>query len=81
LFEAGRDEQRLLHLRHPVRNEDSLSCDACGSAEPRWLHLLKDEATGRYALVGSHCVRALTDLGTVRRRDAQDSAGDVVRRH
>jgi hypothetical protein len=70
-FANGR---RLLRLRYPVQNDNALACDACGSAEPRWLHLLKDEATGRFALVGGNCVRALTDLGAVRRRYAPEIA-------
>jgi hypothetical protein len=71
---AFADDRRLLRLRHPVQNDDAVACDACGSVEPRWLHLLKDEASGRYALVGSNCLRALTVLRVVRRRYAVDSA-------
>ena len=74
---AFADGRRLLRLRHPVPNDAAMACDACGSAEPRWLHLLKDEATGRYALVGSNCVRALTELGAVRRRYAPDVAAQA----
>jgi hypothetical protein len=71
---AFADGRRLLRLRHPVPNDAAMACDACGSVEPRWLHLLKDEAAGRYALVGSNCVRALAELGVVRRRYAADIA-------
>jgi hypothetical protein len=74
---AFADGRRLFRLRHPIQNDDGVPCDACGSAEPRWLHLLKDDATGRYAMVGGNCVRALADLGVVRRRVASEVAAQA----
>jgi hypothetical protein len=42
----GLDAARAL-LRHSAQNYDAMASDACGSVEPRWLHPLKHEATGR----------------------------------
>ena len=80
------DGRRLLRLRHPVKNRDAVACDACGSSEPRLLHVLKDEASGQYCFTGSNCLQALAELGLIRRRYAPDVAEhaydqELARRH
>ena len=71
---AFADGRRLVRLRHPVTNRDAVACDACGSSEPRRLHVLKDDASGQYFFAGSNCLQALTELGLIRRRYAADLA-------
>ena len=61
-FARGRT---FVRLKRPLANRRDGSCDACRSPQPRVLHGLKDETSGRYAFVGGDCLRALVDRGAV----------------
>ena len=73
-FSRGR---RLLRLPRPLRDRADVSCDACGSSQPRTLYTLKDLESQRYFFVGDTCLKELARHGAVLRRYGRESGQQI----
>lgn len=61
--------KKLLRLSRPLRNR----ADACGSTQPRLLHVLKESSSGRYYFVGDTCLKELAKLGGILKAYGKES--------
>ena len=73
-FASGK---RFRRLARPIRDRADGVCDACGSPQPRTLHMLKDELSNRYYAVGHTCLSALARRGVLVRRYSKESASEA----
>ena len=65
--------KKLLRLSRPLRNRADACCDACGSTQPRLLHVLKESSSGRYYFVGDTCLKELAKLGGILKAYGKES--------
>ena len=75
-FAEGKKFQRLAR---PIRDRADGVCDACGSPQPRTLHVLKDEHSSRYYMVGHSCLSQLARRGALVRRYGKESAHEACK--
>ena len=65
--------KRLLWLSRPLRNRADAFCDACGSTQPRVLHVLKESSSGRYYFLGGTCLKELANLAAILKSYGRES--------
>lgn len=69
-FASGK---KLLRLSRPLRNRADAFCDACGSTQPRVLHVLEEGHSGRYYFVGGTCLKELAKMAAILKSYGRES--------